>query len=130
MKVYIVTAGSYSDYGIEAAFTDKAKAEFYCAENNRGIRTPYWDYHIEEYEVLDKVIDLDKIDGDDKPGYVYRIAANMVQDFSIMFKSDYEKLCITNNDEAEYLVWLSEKNEALAMKVYFDRRAIKRAKNK
>lgn len=126
MKIYIITAGSYSDYGIEAVFTDKAKAEYYCAKNNREIRTLYWEYHIEEYEVLDKIIDLDKIDGDDKPGYVYRIAANMVQDFSIMFKSDYEKLCSTNKSEIEY-VWLSDKNEELALKVYFDRKARKRA---
>lgn len=29
-KVYVVTAGSYSDYHIEAVFKDRAKAEAYC----------------------------------------------------------------------------------------------------
>lgn len=133
MKIYIVTAGSYEDYGIEAIFTDKAKAEYYCAKSNReinGLSWPYrnWEYHIEEYYVVDKSIDLNNMDPDDKPGYVYCIAANMVQDFSIMFKSDYEKLCLTNKSETEY-VWLSEKNEELAMKIYYDRKSRKRAGN-
>lgn len=37
MKVYIVTAGDYSDYRIEKVFTDKAKAEEFakwCYESN------------------------------------------------------------------------------------------------
>lgn len=124
-KVYIVTAGSYEDYGIEAVFTDKAKAEYYCAKNNREFSNKYWHYHIEEYYAVDNSVDLDEHDPDDKPGYVYSIAANMVQDFSILFKSDYEKLCSTNKSETEY-VWLSEKNEELALKIYFDRKSRKR----
>ena len=31
MKVYIVTQGEYSDYHIEAVFTDKEQAKLYCA---------------------------------------------------------------------------------------------------
>lgn len=31
MKIYIVTSGEYSDYGIDAVFTDKKQAELYCA---------------------------------------------------------------------------------------------------
>ncbi len=31
MKVYVVTDGDYSDYHIEAVFTDKEKAEIYAA---------------------------------------------------------------------------------------------------
>lgn len=31
MKIYIVTSGEYSGYGIEAVFTDKKQAELYCA---------------------------------------------------------------------------------------------------
>ena len=133
MKIYIVTAGSYEDYGIEAVFTDKAKAEYYCAKNNRevnGLSWPYrnWEYHIEEYYVFDKSVDLNDTDPDDKPGYVYCIAANMVQDCSVVFKSDYEKFCPKNkrDTETEY-VWLSEKNEELALKIYFDRKSRKRA---
>lgn len=46
MKVYVVTAGSYSDYHIEKVFTDKAKAEEYAE----------WLYEpnpVEEYETED-----------------------------------------------------------------------------
>lgn len=31
--IYVVTAGSYSDYHIEACFKDKEKAELYCKCN-------------------------------------------------------------------------------------------------
>lgn len=31
MKVYIVTSGEYSGYGIEAVFTNEEQAELYCA---------------------------------------------------------------------------------------------------
>jgi hypothetical protein len=34
MKVYIITSGSYSDYGISAVFTDKAMADDYVAIAN------------------------------------------------------------------------------------------------
>ena len=40
MKVYIVTSGCYSDYHIEAVFTDKEKAKRYANFNSdRGIET-------------------------------------------------------------------------------------------
>ena len=41
MTIYIATSGSYSDYHVDAVFTDKRQAEFYCAEHN------CW---LEEYE--------------------------------------------------------------------------------
>lgn len=34
-KVYLVTSGSYSDYGVNAVFLDKAEAEQYAAELNK-----------------------------------------------------------------------------------------------
>ena len=52
MKVYVVTAGAYSDYRIEKIFTDKAKAEEYkewLPEAN----------DIEEYETEDNLV-MDK----------------------------------------------------------------------
>ena len=41
MTIYVATSGSYSDYQIDAVFTDKRQAEIYCAEHN------CW---LEEYE--------------------------------------------------------------------------------
>lgn len=50
MKVYVVTSGCYSDYGIDKVFTDRAKAEEFC-EWHTG-----WNgdsSRIEEYETED-----------------------------------------------------------------------------
>ena len=44
-KVYIVTSGCYSDYGIDAVFKDKSKAELYCDCHRGSI--------IEEYDFMD-----------------------------------------------------------------------------
>lgn len=51
MTIYVVTSGRYSDYHIDAVFTDRKQAELYCAatDSRRG------DYdndscNIEEYE--------------------------------------------------------------------------------
>lgn len=46
MKIYIVTSGEYSDYGIRAVFTDQRKAELYCA-----LHESKFDHHmVEEWE--------------------------------------------------------------------------------
>ena len=51
MKIYIVTCGKYSDYGILAAFLDKTKAEAFAKTYNRGHGTEHYDEaRIEEYE--------------------------------------------------------------------------------
>lgn len=42
MKIYIVTSGEYSDYHIEAVFTDEEQAQLYCAT--------HYDCDIEEWE--------------------------------------------------------------------------------
>lgn len=40
MKVYVITSGEYSDYGIDAVFTDKTLAEEYADRNpSRRIET-------------------------------------------------------------------------------------------
>ena len=46
--IYVVTAGCYSDYHIEAVFKDKSKAEYYC--------TCHEDCEIEEYSLSDSNI--------------------------------------------------------------------------
>ena len=64
MKVYIVTSGEYSDYGIEAVFSTREMAEKYIATNNT---TDYPYDYIEEYD-----IDSDKIITDNTIYYHYR----------------------------------------------------------
>ena len=46
MRVYVVTSGEYSDYHIDAIFTDNEQAELYCATHERTLDNPY----IEEWE--------------------------------------------------------------------------------
>lgn len=53
MKVYIVTEGLYSDYGICAVFLSREKAAAYI-KTNEG---EYDDYFIEEYETSDGEIE-------------------------------------------------------------------------
>jgi hypothetical protein len=47
-KIYIVTSGEYSDYGIEAVFTTKEKANDYVEQHGTY-------YNIEEYDLDEEV---------------------------------------------------------------------------
>lgn len=55
MKIYIVTAGEYSDYHIERVFLDKKKAEYWARLEN-GI-DEYTDCGIEEFDTSDENVD-------------------------------------------------------------------------
>lgn len=50
MKVYVVTDGCYSDYHIEAVFTDEEQAKLYCAAHESE------DISIKEYDTEDNEI--------------------------------------------------------------------------
>lgn len=59
MTVYIVTQGSYSDYHIEAVFTDKEQAQLYCAIHHD--KSGWYDpCVIEEYETDTPKLETDK----------------------------------------------------------------------
>lgn len=67
MKIYIVTQGHYSDYGIVGVFTDKSKAEELC---NFGNEIDNWsDTRIETYE-------SDTIDVKDKGLFFVRMQSD------------------------------------------------------
>lgn len=53
MKVYIVTSGVYSDYGIEAVFSSVEKAQAFIDKGKKKgeYGSEYNDAHIEEYEL-------------------------------------------------------------------------------
>lgn len=53
MKIYVVTEGQYSDYGIRAVFLSREKAAAYIKANEGK----YDDYFIEEYETSDDEIE-------------------------------------------------------------------------
>jgi hypothetical protein len=52
-KIYIVTSGSYSDYGIHTVFESEEKAEEFIAYAER--KNKYCDYRIEDYAIADSV---------------------------------------------------------------------------
>lgn len=58
MKVFIITQGEYSDYGIRAVSLDKDDAERKCATLNRNIRCGEY-CEIEEYDTGDIVVETD-----------------------------------------------------------------------
>lgn len=49
--VYVVTSGSYSDYGVEGIFDTREKAELYCAYQNtfRGYESGIEEWELNEY---------------------------------------------------------------------------------
>lgn len=55
-KIYIVTSGEYSDYGIDAVFTTKEKAVDYVEQYGTG-------YNIEEYNLDEEVVEETKLWG-------------------------------------------------------------------
>lgn len=70
MLIYIATAGEYSDYHIEAVFTDKKQAELFCATH---------EYYLEEYQA-----DQVKIETTRKPKRTWCF----VPDFSRFWTND------------------------------------------
>lgn len=123
MKVYIVTSGEYSDYGIRKVFTDKEKAELYCAMHDGG----YDPYYVEEWETDDVEIETMK-------PYFRRWEAKISPSGRLIWIDDTctfsEKNCITKcknyYGEWFYIVTASldkGKTEEEAKKIIFDRLA-------
>ena len=113
MKIYIVTAGCYSDYHIEAVFTSLRKAELYVAAH---CNTDNID--IDEYETADEKI----TDKHEVIGYLFR--ANWIprNGFSVP-----EYLCGEARFEPKsktlkwYEIWLRENDPIKARKILQDR---------
>lgn len=56
MKVYVITQGEYSDYGVRAVSLDKDDAERKCALLNRDARCGEY-CEIEEYDTDDMIVE-------------------------------------------------------------------------
>jgi hypothetical protein len=50
-KVYIITAGEYSDYGIKTVFLDPKEAQAYCDAHNNLRESSYDKFGVEEWDV-------------------------------------------------------------------------------
>lgn len=74
MIVYIVTDGSYSDYGIDKVFLSKEKAEHYVKYMN-GAKHSYRDYRVETYETEDEKYKMQPLYTKVEMSFMYRIDA-------------------------------------------------------
>lgn len=130
MKVYVVTWGEYSDYGICEVFLDRRKAEIYCAvRNNCKNRFCYY-YSIEEYNTHD-----DKINAkDDKTVYTYKfdrvdVHYGYKQEPIIMFERDARKLKDESDERivsayyGSFYIILDKRNDKKALKAAQDKYA-------
>lgn len=68
MKIYVITAGEYSDYQIVGVSDDKNKAQAICASLNRGSPKYINFYQIEEYDTDDI-----QLYNTEKPNSVYKM---------------------------------------------------------
>lgn len=121
MKVYIVTSGEYSDYGIEIVFTDRDQAELYCAMHENDYDSP----RVEEW-------DADDVEIDSAKPYMRRWEAKISSSGQVRYIDDActfkEKntisKCRTFHGEWFYTVIATldkDKTEDEAKKIIFDR---------
>ncbi len=95
MKVYVITQGEYSDYGICAVSLDKGDAERKCALLNRNARNGEY-CEIEEYDTDDTVVDTTE-----------EVKKRFYMSMSDEDKAIWlEELCLTFEDENR--VWLTK----------------------
>ena len=123
MKIYIVTAGCYSGYHIEAVFTSLRKAELYVAAH---CNTDNID--IEEYETADEKI----TDKHEVIGYLFRAELNYNKRYNKRWVVP-EYLCGEARFEPKsktlkwYEIWLRENDPIKARKILQDRIALHKA---
>lgn len=94
MIIYVVTEGSYSDYGIDKVFLSKEKAEHYVKYMNG--KYSYGDYRVETYETADEKYKIQPLYAKIKMDFMYRIDAFnnhvvYVTDFRVSAESAEEK---------------------------------------
>ena len=117
MKIYIVTAGCYSGYHIEAVFTSLRKAELYVAAH---CNTDNID--IEEYETADEKI----TDKNEVIGYLFRAELNYNKRYNKRWVVP-KYLCGEARFEPKsktlkwYEIWLRENDPIKARKILQDR---------
>lgn len=122
MKVYVVTTGEYSDYGIDAVFLEEKKAMLYCAVRN--IKSPD-SFKIEEYETLDDNINTDG----QKAAYGYHIVSGSFHTWYVRSKFiTFLKPSHMNEKATEAYVYLTQNDEDKAIKIAEDMAAEAKAR--
>ena len=130
-KVFIVTSGEYSDYHIDAVFSNRRDAEIFCANHDKGF---YGSPEIEEYEID---IDVSQMDADIV--YAYVVRDGKIESTDIIRKSKIKKF----QENAKYMdnwykrmenkkgkgicVFLTKPNKSKALKIAQDKLAEQKA---
>lgn len=119
MTIYIVTSGIYSEYHIDEVFTDKEKAEMYCAVRN-GDQKSYEDYNnyqVEVHECAD-----DNVQGKIDVQYqftVYEGSTEPPRRYDLIFKMSpwNENHILPKPFHARAIVYLTKNDPDLAFKI-------------
>lgn len=92
MKIYIVTSGCYSDYGIDKVFTDKQKAEEYAEwlEDSNDVEEYETDDNV-SFEKLHNIHVQMKVYDNGKEDLSYRVYKTKDKCNSYTYLSDYHK---------------------------------------
>ena len=113
MELYIVTAGCYSGYHIEAVFTSLRKAELYVA-----IHSDYDNILIEEYETADEKI----TDNHEVIGYLFQAKWNPRKGWLVPNYLSGETQFEPKSKKLKwYEIWLRENDPIKARKILQDR---------
>ena len=117
-KVYIVTAGTYSDYHIVGATLDRKQAELACEVYGWKDSLGY-SIDIEEY-------DLDIFNGIKKEDHIYRVTIWENGGYSVKDERGCYYLNPINDEDmawGDYTVTVVARDEAHALKIAQDKRA-------
>lgn len=129
MKVWVITTGSYSDYEIVTVFTDKVKADLFCAAHNDHNKCDH--YYAEEYDADTE--DIQVAEGV-KPRYSAKVSVNRRTGVIIGvyvtptlkplsgFVKDYDGITYI-----DYRAVFATDDEEVIKKIFYDWRAQKKA---
>ena len=126
MKIYVVTSGGYSDYGIDAVFVNKEKAKLYCKVHK--------DSCIEEYDTNDDNINNNSILYHYNVTYIpkcnyFSVQSEAVEaypklDLSEVYKHRPERVSRKTTSNEQFTLSWYDKNEYdidTAKKIFFDK---------
>lgn len=116
MKVYLVTSGTYSDYGVEAIFLDRQNAEAYCAA--RDTHSNCYDLHsIEEWDNSDGNISVLP----NSVVYVWRADKNSYGEWCIGFyKYGIAGIALPQRRKGSIFFSTRKNDKAVAQKTLYD----------
>lgn len=96
MKIYVITAGEYSDYHIVAVTTDKEKADNFVKVHNDSKRFYYDDAYVEEYDTDD---------------FDIAVTDRNAKYFKVFGEWNYAQNCVEIEcDEIDSLEYIAERN--------------------